>query len=135
MTTGHEPHGSLAVIDVPERCGNAPRKVVVRDFTISLVSKNLTEVAGSLADNARWTVNGQQVLNDIDEIQDWVSTQPEARELKVNTVITHGTECGVDGTVTLADGASIAFAHMLRFTGGAKTAKIKEIRSYIIFES
>lgn len=132
MTLDLEPRRSLAVVDVPERCGNAPRKAVVRDFAIALASKNVSEVTGLLKPDVEWTVNGGQTLSGTTEVGEWIAAQADARELKINTVITHGTECGVDGALTLVDGTTVAFAHILRFTGGSKTARISEVRSYVV---
>src|SRR5699024_8982909 len=94
MTLDRDSLGSLTVVDVPERCGNAPRKAVVRDFTVALVSKNVAEVLQHISADARWTLNGKQPLHGADEISAWVAGGPEAQELEIHTVITHGTECG-----------------------------------------
>ena len=132
MTLDRDSLGSLTVVDVPERCGNAPRKAVVRDFTVALVSKNVAEVLQHISADAQWTLNGKQPLHGADEISAWVAGGPEAQELEIHTVITHGTECGVDGVVTFTDGTAQLFSHIMRFSGGSKTAKIKEVRSYVI---
>ena len=132
MTLDLEPRRSLAVVDVPERCGNAPRKAVVRDFAIALAGKRVSEVTGLLKPDVEWTVNGGQTLSGTTEVGEWIAAQADARELKINTVITHGTECGGDRALTLVDGTTVAFAHILRFTGGAKTARISEVRSYVV---
>lgn len=130
MTTG--PTGSLTVVDVPERCGNAPRKAVIRDFTIAVVAKEASGVTALLSADAHWTLNGARVLHGPDEVRDWLLGEPDATALKIHTLITHGTECGVDGEVTRTDGGTVAFSHVMRFTGGAPTARIKELRSYLV---
>ena len=65
-----------------------------------------------------------------DEVAHWLSNEPAPRQLKINTVITHGWECGVDGSVVFPDGTAYAFSHMVFFTGASKTARVKEVRTY-----
>lgn len=123
---------SLLVIDVPERCGNAPRKAVIRDFTIALAARSIDDVAEQVTSNVEWILNGEQVLHGHDEVTEWIASQPHARGIKIHSVMTHGTECGVDGVITLADRSTVHFSHVMHFTGGAKSAKIKAVRSYLL---
>lgn len=132
MTSETNLFGSLAVVDVPDRCGNAPRKAVVRDFAIALASRRASAVTELLTADIQWTVNRSKVLVGADQVREWIGAEPEARELKIYTVITHGTECGVDGELVYIDGTTASFSHVMRFTGGAITAKIKELRSYVV---
>lgn len=53
-------------------------------------------------------------------------------KLTIETIITHGTDCAVDGTLTFPDGASYAFCDVYRFSGFGKKAKIKRITSYVV---
>src|SRR5690625_1839479 len=124
--------GPLAVIDVPERCGNAPRKAVIRDFTIALYNQDVEAVLAGVSSEVTWRILGQRTLAGHEEVAGWVAGAEAGRDLRISTVITHGTDCGVDGVLTYADGREEAFCHVLFFTGGAKTAKIKEVRSYVI---
>lgn len=126
------PSDSLAVVRMPNDCGNAPRKALIRDFTIALYRRNANDLMAWLKDNVLWEVVGSGVLAGIDEVQAWLLAEPATTELSVNTIITHGWECGVDGTIVRAGGLSAGFCHILLFAGAAKTAKIKEIRSYLI---
>lgn len=123
--------GQLEVIDVPERCGNAPRKAVIRDFIIDLYSGHVPEATALLTESVQWERAGGDVLNDLQEVEAWLSSASLPRELQIKTVLTHGTDCGVDGMVTYADGTRERFCHIVFFTGGAKTARIKEVRSYV----
>lgn len=130
MTT--EPVGTLAVVDVPDSCGNAPRKAIVRDFTIALYAKQMHQLAAILRDDVRWHIVGSHVLTGTKQVRGWVAEEPAAVKLTIHTIITHGWECGVDGSIERADGTLAAFCHVIVFAGAAKTAKIKEIRSYMV---
>lgn len=123
--------GQLEVIDVPERCGNAPRKAVIRDFTIDLYSGNVAEATALLTETVQWERAGGDLLDGVEAVGAWLSSSPLPRELHIKTVLTHGTDCGVDGVVTYTDGTRERFCHILIFASGAKTARIKEIRSYV----
>lgn len=122
--------GQLEVIDVPERCGNAPRKAVIRDFVIDLYSGHVPEATALLTEDVQWERAGGDVLDGVQKVEAWLSTVSLPRELHIKTVLTHGIDCGVDGVVTYPDGTKERFSHILIFTGGAKTARIKEVRSY-----
>ena len=123
---------ALEVVDIPEHCGNAPRKVVIRDFLIALYQRDIPHVQESLKDDVDWDIIGSTQFQGVDEVSSWVQTQPSATALHLHTVITHGTDCGADGRVTYSDGTEIAFNHVFVFAGHSKTAKIKAIRSYLV---
>ena len=122
----------LNVIDIPEHCGNAPRKVVIRDFLIALYQRGIPQLREALKEDVDWDIIGSAQLQGIDDVSSWVETQPGATAVHLHTVITHGTDCAADGRVTYTDGTEIAFNHVFIFAGHAKTAKIKTIRSYLV---
>lgn len=134
MTPDQPSARSLAVIDVPDRCGNAPRKAVLRDFTVARFGGDTAHVLALLSDQVQWHIIGDETLMGIDAVQRWLTSQPSPQELRIATVITHGNECGVDGSIVFSDRTTMGFCDMLVFTGGAKTAKIKEIRSYVVLD-
>ena len=123
---------TLEVIDIPEHCGNAPRKAVIRDFLIALYQRDIPQVRENLHHEVSWDVKGSTHLQSLDDIVSWLEAQPNATGLQLHTVITHGTDCGADGHVSYTDGTRLAFNHVFIFAGHAKTAKIKTIRSYLI---
>lgn len=127
-----QPSGILDVIDIPENCGNAPRKMVIRDFLIALYQRDIPQLREALKDDVDWDVIGSTQLQGVDEAISWVETQPDATALHLHTVITHGTDCAADGRVTYTDGTEVAFNYVFIFAGHAKTAKIKAIRSYLV---
>ena len=122
----------LKVIDVPADCGNAPRKMVIRDFLIAVYQRDVDAVLAALHDNIQWEIVETTRLEGHDAVRAWFAEQPPATELHVAMVITHGTDCGADGTVIHADGSQSRFNHILVFAGHSKTAKIKQLRSYVI---
>ena len=122
----------LKVVEAPKDCGNAPRKMVIRDFLVALYQQDEESVVAALREDVRWEVLGSTVLEGLEDARDWLHRQPPVAELHIATVLTHGTDCGADGWVVHRDGSTTNFSHILFFTGHTKTAKIKQLRSYLI---
>ncbi|WP_061963910.1 nuclear transport factor 2 family protein [Demequina aurantiaca] len=121
----------LDVIDSPD-CGNAPRKAVLRDIAIGLARADAAALGPYLADDAVWTLVGDRDLTGAQEIRAWAASAPRAAELRFASVLTHGPEASMSGTVTLASGERTFFSHVLRFASAGKSAKAKRVTSYLI---
>ncbi len=120
-------------LTVPEDCGNAPRKLVLRDFNTALVTKDYTFILDTIADDITWTIVGDETvrgqeafIRKLDELH-----QDQAQELVINYIITHGYTASANGKV-IGHEQSYDFCHVYRFAGASKTAKMKEITSYLI---
>lgn len=133
MMPSHPQHPSqLTVAEMPADCNNAPRKIVLRDFLISLYDLDLQGVLDRLHDDVEWHTIGESRLAGHDGAAAWLAEQPAGDQLTVHTVITHGTDCGADGVISYTDGRRHAFSHVVIFAGHSKSAKIKAIRSYLV---
>lgn len=113
-------------------CGNAPRKEVLRDLVVALAERDGETVAALVGEDVEWNLVGDTVVRGREAVRAWAADLPEAKEVAFGALITHGREAGVDGMIEAADGTRHAFCHVLRFPGTARTAKIAEIRSYIL---
>ena len=122
--------GELKVIDVPDGCGNAPRRVILRDFVVALYSGDFESVSEWLREDTVWDFLDDARLADIEEIRAALAATPLPRELQIHTIITHGRDASVDGNITFTDGSRTGFSHVIQFAGATKTAKIKAIRTY-----
>lgn len=121
-------------ITVPEDCGNAPKKIILRDFNISLVIKDYNTLLENIADNIAWDIIGDETfegkrdfIKKVDELY-----KDKIIELLIHDIITHGYVASAHGKVIGAN-ETLHFCHVFRFTGAGKTAKIKKITSYIIY--
>lgn len=134
MTKANNSAMNLRVEDVPPDCGNAPRKAVIRDFVIDLYSGNVEGTLDILADNVEWEVVGTTTLNGHKDAQPWLEDQHvnPVTLVRFGLIVTHGTDCGVDGEVQFASGKRVSFCHIMKFSGHSKTAKIKMLRSYLV---
>lgn len=127
-----EGHGELKVI-FPTDCGNAPKRIVLKDFNIALANKDKSYITDSIVDDIQWTIVGnstiqgkEHFLNTLDNITDKVI------ELHFHHLITHGKEAAVHGTLLMNGDSRLSFCHMYSFSSAGKRSKIKEITSYII---
>lgn len=103
-------------ITLPDDCGNSPRIGIVGDFVTAWgTGKPLDEW---LHDEHSSTTYGPDMA-------------VSATEGEVRSIVTHGRLASCDGY--LVDGnEKIEFSHAIRFASASKTAKIVEIRSFII---
>lgn len=122
-------------ITVPDDCGNAPKKVILRDFNVSLIIKDYTGVLEKTAVDITWIIIGDEIIEGKRELIKKVDELYEDKitELLIHDIITHGYVASVHGKL-IGTNETFHFCHIYRFTGASKTAKIKKITSYIIPE-
>lgn len=117
----------------PEDCGNAPKKLILRDFNIAFYEGNIDFILDNISDSITWNIIGNSVIEGKEGFIDKMNkvNEDKARELELYNLITHGYIASANGVV-ITDNGAYDFCHVYRFTGASKTAKIKEITSYII---
>lgn len=121
-------------INVKDDCGNAPRKLFLRDFNIAFAKGDTGYLLQSVTDDVEWHMVGERHIRGIDEfsaaLHEMRGELPSG--LTIETIITHGTDCAVDGTLHFPGGETYAFCDVYRFSGHSKNGKIKRITSYVI---
>lgn len=125
----------MLIVEASGDCGNAPRKRVIRDFVVALYGGEVSEVLSYLGENVNWQMIGSWDASDKAGVDHHLSQQAKIVHLRIGTIITHGTDCGIDGEITFEDGQQAAFCHVLIFAGGSKNANIKAVRSYQIIRA
>lgn len=120
-------------IVVPEDCGNAPRKELIRDLNIAFGENNKEKILDFMAEDIEWVFVGKQIMNGKEEVKKFLETMGEdvAEELILDTIITHGDTAAADGIIKYAKMA-VAYCDVYKFTGHDKDSKIKELTSYAI---
>lgn len=119
-----------ATIVFPTDCGNSPRLIIVSEFSAAWAMTDSDAVAERLAEGAYWTLVGDDEEGRGNETAiPWLNTEPE--HVEILSTVTHGKLAACDGYVTHGE-SRVDFCHVLRFTGAAKTAKIAEIRTYLV---
>ncbi|ABY35657.1 conserved hypothetical protein [Chloroflexus aurantiacus J-10-fl] len=117
-----------------EDCGNAPRKAQLRDFYIALARTNIKEVLNYLTDDIVWHLAGETTIKGKQAVAEFLKEMKDSpvSELKIDYIVTHGTDCAATGQATFADGRVVDFGDFYIFAGQAKHKKIKLIKSFIV---
>ena len=113
----------------PADCGNSPRITTVSEFSARWAAADADALAEWLAEGAQWMSVG------VPETASPAATRPrppfEPDYVEILSAVSHGRFAACDGYLTL-DGRRADFCHVFRFTGAAKTARIAEIRTYLV---
>ena len=115
-------------ITLPAGCGNAPRIGIVSDFTAAWAKSDQEAVSEALSPDAEWMLVGETTSQHVGA-RVFPAFTPDRIELL--SVITHGRFASCDGYIE-SGRKRLSFSHSIRFTNTAKSAKIAEIRSYLI---
>lgn len=121
-------------ITVDEDCRNAPKKELIKQFLVAQASGDRDFILANVADDIRWVNVGNGLIEGKDNLSQALDAilEPEVSELRIATILSHGKQCAAEGVVTLAGGHLLAFCSMYTFSSHGKSAKIREINTYII---
>lgn len=122
-------------LSVPEDCGNAPKKAVLRDFHMALAEGAKELLSDMVSDHVTWRIIGGEVLEGKEAFLRKAAelNEDKTKELEIYNIITHGYTAAANGKRVGAK-RIYEFCFVYRFSSAAKNAKIKEITSYIIDE-
>ncbi|MGO2821706.1 MAG: hypothetical protein ACTIA5_12980 [Brachybacterium tyrofermentans] len=140
-------------------CGNSPRMALVAEVITAWASGDDALVQEWLAVDARWVLVGAQDPGDAassadgdtagsdsngdtknTSTNDSASDSPkgaivpppfDADHGEILTVLSHGRHAACDGYLVRGE-ERVDFCHVIRFAGATKTAKIREIRTYLL---
>lgn len=124
----------MVQVNVKPDCGNAPKKLFLRDFHIGLANQDRTLVLDSVADAVQWEQVGSQTLQGKSAFEQALNKvwETQLQEVTIDQIITHGNVASVNGTAKDAQGKVYGFCDVYVFTSHAKHARIKSITSYRI---
>jgi hypothetical protein len=119
---------------IPEDCGNAPKKIILSDFTVAFAEGNEAVILDSFDDQVRWEMVGSTTINGKKEAAVALKEMLDGSitELTIFDIITHGDSGTVNGRMKFKDGIVCGFCDVYKFSSHAKDAKIKELTSYIV---
>lgn len=123
----------MGKIILPADCGNAPKKLFLKEWYSALASSDATFIANYIADQVHWCIPGKKsIIGKADCIQRF----PEhpiwnAKEITIDAIITHGREAAVSGQLLSAKRSKNTFCEVFRFKS-AGTNIIASITSFII---
>jgi hypothetical protein len=122
----------MIALTEPAGCGNAPRQLVIRDLVLALAEVNGAQLNELLAEEVRWDLAGAGTTEGLSQLTDRLAGQGEVAAIELASILTHGREGSADGVLTFRNGRRQAFCHVLRFVSAVKTAKVTEMRSYVV---
>lgn len=123
----------MTKVTVHADCGNAPKKLVLRDLNIAFAKADVEGILDHFTDDIRWQMVGEADLRGKEAVRESLEAMKGmvASELVILSIITHGSEGAVNGVITTEQGGSFAFCDVYRFES-ASSKKIKSMMSYAI---
>ena len=120
-------------LSVNPDCGNAPKKAFLRDFNVAFAQADIPILLAAVTDDFRWEMVGDKVISGKEAFATALEEMKQytASELTIDTIITHGREAAVSGTMTMEDGKRFSFADIYTFRG-AKGDRIAALTSYVV---
>ena len=118
----------------PDDCGNAPRKVQLRDFIIACAQGALGPHAELLAEGVVWDVVGEKAIVGRAAVGAYLEAAPGARpeELRIHTIVTHGSTAALNATLLGPGESRLELAEVYHFTGAGSRGRIRAAKSYRI---
>lgn len=125
----------MAKIFVKPDCGNAPKKLFLKDLYSSLVEGDVSWLEDNLLDNVIWHISGVGDISGKEQYMTEIRSNvfKKVNELHIDTMITHGPEVAVSGRIVAPGGKEIAFCDIYTFAS-AGSYKIKRVTSFIVEE-
>ncbi|HRH03005.1 MAG TPA: hypothetical protein PLN13_11580 [Bacteroidia bacterium] len=123
----------MAKINVQTDCGNAPRKVFLKELYSSLANGEKQLISDHLQDNFVWQVVGHTSFTGKEKCLNKLSIQKiwKIKELTIETLITHGTDASVSGQIISNDNTKFCFCDLIKFRGAGGT-KLNSITTFLI---
>ncbi len=120
-------------INIKTACGNAPKRIFLKDFNIAYAKGDTDHLAQCLTEDIIWTIHGDQKLEGKAVVMAHLESMKDYKisALILDKVVTHGREGAVNGSLEMASGEVYHFADFYEFKG-AKGDRIKDIVSYVI---
>ncbi|MGO3148018.1 MAG: hypothetical protein ACTIJ6_10110 [Leucobacter sp.] len=114
-------------ITIPEDCGNSPRMDIISQASVEWAAGNTELLQSRLTDEFRWVLVGSNGGED-----NVIPQLPgDAESIEIHTTINHGKAAACEGFMRIGN-TRVDFCHIFYFTGAAKSAKIAEVRTFLI---
>lgn len=123
----------MGKISIQTDCGNSPRKLFLKDLNVALANGDKDFLTNNIPQKIKWEISGKKKVSGQ---EDYIKTVLhhklwKAKELVIDTMITHGPDASVSGTVISADNSEYAFCDIYRFKGAGGTI-INSITTFLI---
>lgn len=89
----------MAKITISPDCGNAPRKLFLKTFHETIANGQPDDLRNSVSTSAEFSIAGEEKVVGNENIVKRIQHSPlwKVKELKVETIITHGPDASVSG--------------------------------------
>ena len=123
----------MAKIQIQPDCGNAPRKLFLKDLNIAFANGDSEYLTDIVPEGINWVITGQKnitgkenYLKELKRHKFW-----KVKRLIIDTIITHGPDAAVSGQITTPDNLKFSFCDIYRFKGAGGTT-INSITTFMI---
>lgn len=121
-------------ITCKENCGNAPRKLLLKNLNIAFAEGDVSVIKANVTNDVLWDIigdkkieGGEQFSAELEDLKGYT-----ADELIIDKIITHGRSAAANGLMRMKDGKTYAFCDVYEFSGAGKNAQIRKITSYCL---
>lgn len=123
----------MTKINIPFDCGNAPKKLFLKEFYEAIINGNVSFITNTVSDKIYWEIVGEknisgkeQFLENIVQHKLW-----NAKELTIDNIITHGSEATMNGLMVTEKDIKYSFCDIFKFNSAGSTI-INSIKTYQI---
>ncbi|MEK3731630.1 MULTISPECIES: nuclear transport factor 2 family protein [Paenibacillus] len=126
-------HSGMNVI-CAEDCGNAPKKLLLRDYIVAWAQNNIEFIEKCISEEVCWDIIGDRRVLGKAGLRDTLQQKQTGHvtEIEISTIITHGSMGAINGTFRMDQGRISNFCHVFTFSSAGKNGKIKKIMTYMI---
>lgn len=127
-------HSKEMKLIIPKGCDNAPRKQILIDFTVAVLSEQSNVIKAHAHENIMWHhLKEQKETTGLDALLTELNNEAKRVDsLEIYQVITHGKFASINGVISRSDGVKIDFCDVYTFSSAAKSGKVKEVISYTL---
>jgi|SRR5690625_1006529 len=109
-------------------CNNAPKKEIIRDFTVSFMERNKYGFVVTCNEDINLRIIPGRELQGVEEIHDHLLKEKHTLSmLDLKSIITHGKEGAAYGSALTAEGERIELAWFVDFKSHKKNALIDQV--------
>src|SRR5690606_62467 len=120
-------------INVGPDCGNAPKKLFLKDFTVALAKGDVDFLTDCIGDHMVWEVVGESQVTGKEDYVKAIKRHKlwKVKGMSIDTIITHGTEASVSGQITAKDNSKFGFCNIYKFRS-AGAAIVNSVRTFLV---
>lgn len=123
----------MTKITLETDCGHSPKREFLKDFNVAYGKGNPDFLTENVTDDIVWKIIGDKTIEGKEKYAAALEEmkEMEVTEMTIEKVVTHGKEGAVNGTLTMGDGETYAFADFYEFKN-TRAKELRSITSYVI---